>query len=200
VRHQRRLGVPILDVTPRIMHQLANVEDPQGIGVVVRQRWEPIDGVTTGSELCWIALQKVRSPGNLGTILRTSAAVGGAGIILLGSEVDPYAPAVVRATMGALYAQRLVRTTPAELAQWKQRHGGMLVGTSPTARADYHALAYRAPTILLMGDERKGLTPELIALCDRVVRIPMVGDSDSLNLGVATGVMLYELFNQRRAP
>ncbi|SRR5579871_84385 len=200
VRQQRQLGVPVLDVTPHVMHQLAFVEDPQGIGAVVRQHWEALAGLTLRSELCWIALQTVRSVGNLGTILRTSDAVGGAGVILLGNDIDPYDPAAVRPTMGALYSQRLVRTTVAEFVRWKHQQRCMLVGTSPGAPTDYRALAYRPPTILLMGEERKGLTPELQALCDHLVRIPMVGESDSLNLGVATGVMLYELFNQHRSP
>jgi len=84
------------------------------------------------------------------------------------------------------------------LEAWKRQRHCLLVGTSPTAPTDYQARAYQAPTVLLMGDERKGLTPDLIALCDELVRIPMVGGSDSLNLGIATGIMLYELFNQRR--
>src|SRR5690348_2857532 len=100
--------------------------------------------------------------------------------------------------MGALYAQQLVRTTPAALKEWKRRYGCLLVGTSPTAPTDYQARAYHSPTILLMGEERKGLPLDLMSLCDDLVRIPMVGATDSLNLGVATGVMLYELFNQRR--
>ncbi|HEV2458740.1 MAG TPA: TrmH family RNA methyltransferase, partial [Ktedonobacterales bacterium] len=136
VRRQRQLGVPILQVTPRIMHQLTLVNDPQGIGAVVRQHWEALAHITPGEELCWIALHMVRSAGNLGTILRTSDAVGGAGVILLGNAVDPYDPATVRATMGSLYSQRLVRTTPAAFARWKPRHGCLLVGTAPDAPTD----------------------------------------------------------------
>jgi TrmH family RNA methyltransferase len=198
VRQQRQLGVPILDATPTVLHQLTTVDDPQGIGTVVRQRWERLEHITPGTELCWLALQTVRSVGNLGTILRTAAAVGCAGLFVLGNRVDPYEPAAVRATMGAFYAQRFVRTTPTALAQWTRRHDCLLVGTSPPAPTDYQARAYHAPTILLMGEERKGLPSDLVALCDDLVRIPMVVGSDSLNLGVATGVMLYELFNQRR--
>jgi TrmH family RNA methyltransferase len=198
VRQQRQLGVPILDVTPAVLHQLTAVENPQGIGAIVRQRWEPLERITPGAELCWIALHAVHSAGNLGTILRTAVAVGNAGLFVLGDDVDPYDPAAVRATMGALYAQRLVRTTAPALEEWKRRHRLLLVGTSPTAPTDYQTRAYHAPTILLMGEERKGLPASLTALCDDLVRIPMVGGSDSLNLGVATGIMLYELFNQRR--
>jgi TrmH family RNA methyltransferase len=200
VRRQRQRGVPIIEVTPRVMHQLALVDDQQGIGAVVRQRWEALRHITPSDELCWIALQVVRSAGNLGTILRTSDAVGGAGVILLGNAVDPHDPASVRATMGSLYTQRLVRTTLAEFGRWKLHHRCLLIGTSPNAPTDYHALSYRPPAILLMGEERRGLPSDLQALCDHVVRIPMVGSSESLNLGVATGVMLYELFNQRRSP
>jgi TrmH family RNA methyltransferase len=198
VRQQRHLGVPILDVSPSVLLELTAVDDPQGIGAVVRQRWERLEQITPGDELCWLGLQTVRSAGNLGTILRTAAAVGSAGLFVLGNQVDPYDPAAVRATMGSLYAQQLVRTTPDALDEWKRRHHCLLVGTSPTAPTDYQARAYHAPTILLMGEERKGLPSDLMARCDDVVRIPMVDDSDSLNLGVATGVMLYELFNQRR--
>jgi RNA methyltransferase, TrmH family len=139
----------------------------------------------------------VRSPGNLGTILRTCEAVGGAGAILIGDGIDPYDPATVRATMGAVFSQRFVRTGFRELVGWKRQTGIRLVGTSPLAVKNYRAGDYRGPLILYMGSERKGMSPEHQALCDEMVRIPMVGRADSLNIAVATGVMLYEVFHQR---
>lgn len=199
VRRQRRAGTPVLEVTPDVLYSLALVDDPQGLGAVVRQRWEPLSHVAPGDELCWLVHDVVRSPGNLGAILRTSEAVGGAGVILLGDAIDPYDPAVARSTMGTVFAQRFVRTGVDDFVRWRRTHGYYLAGTSPAAATDYHEMAYPAPTLLLMGGERKGLSPELRELCDTLVRIPMVGDVDSLNLAVATGVMLYELFNQRRS-
>src|SRR5207244_9630597 len=79
------------------------------------------------------------------------------------------------------------------------RHRGLLVGTSPSAAMEYQAVRYRSPVLLFMGGEREGLSQEHQALCDVMVKIPMVGGCDSLNLAIATGVMLYEVFNQRRA-
>jgi TrmH family RNA methyltransferase len=194
-----RAGVPTLEATPEVLYSLALVDDPQGIGAVVRQRWQPLERVKLGGKLCWIAHETVQSPGNLGSIIRTSDAVGGAGIIVLGDTTDPYDPATVRAGMGATFSQRFVRTTPDGLARWKEQHKWLLVGTSPTATTDYREVDYTsAPVILLMGSERKGLTPQLQSICDVMARIPMVGESDSLNISVATGVMLYEVFNQRR--
>ncbi len=100
--------------------------------------------------------------------------------------------------MGSLFAQRFVRTTLTEFIAWKQQHQCTLVGTSPATPADYHTVRYRPPVLLFMGWEREGLGRDDQALCDLMVRIPMVGGCDSLNLAIATGVMLYELFNQRR--
>jgi TrmH family RNA methyltransferase len=199
VRTLRSQGVPCLEVTPEVFRTLSRREGPQGLGAVVRQRWEPLSSVRPAGELCWVALEGAQDPGNVGTILRTSDAVGGAGVILLGPTTDPYDPAALRASMGAVFSQRLVRANPAQFARWKGLHGYRVVGTSGTASTDYLAVAYRPPVVLLMGSERLGLSAAQQAACDVTVRIPMVGRSDSLNLAVATGVMLYEVFNQRRA-
>ncbi len=198
VQAQQRAGVPTLEVTAEVFQSLSAREGPQGLGAVLQQRWETLDHVQPGNELGWVALDAVQDPGNLGTILRTSDAVGCAGVILLDHTTDPYDPAAVRASMGAIFAQRLVRASFAEFAVWKQRHTVMVVGTSGAALHDYQAVKYVPPLVLLMGSERLGLAAEQQAVCDLMVRIPMVGRSDSLNLAVATGVMLYEVFNQQR--
>lgn len=173
---------------------LARVHEPRGIGAVVRQRWTPLADARPAG--CWVALETVQSPGNLGAIIRTGEAVGAAGLILIGDAVDPYDPACVRATMGSLFAQRLVRTSAEKLRAWAGQHGVLMAGTSPDAAVDYRAVAYRPPVVLLMGWERRGLSAEGQSLCDVMVRIPMAGRTDSLNLAVATGVMLYEIFSQ----
>lgn len=198
VREQTSRGIPVLEVSRPVMERLSLVEDSQGVGAVVCQRWLRLTNIKPQEELCWIATETIRSPGNLGTILRTSEAVGGAGVILLGDTTDPYDPVTVRATMGAMFSQRLVRSSNEEMRYWKRRHQYLLVGTSPTATRDYQQANYNVPVILLIGEERKGLSAELQAMCDLVVRIPMVGESDSLNVAMATSVMLYEVFNQRR--
>jgi TrmH family RNA methyltransferase len=198
-RRLQGTGTSTLEITPEIMHSIAWANDPQGIGAVVRQKWLPLERVKLGGKLCWLATDAIQSPGNLGTILRTSDAVGAAGIILLGEATDPYDPATVRATMGAMFSQRLVRTTPEELARWKEPRQWQIVGTSPHATLDYQEVQYGdTPTILLVGNEQKGLSEQLQAMCDFVVSIPIVSRSDSLNVAVATSIMLYEVFNQKR--
>lgn len=199
VKQARIAGTPCLRLSPEVYHHLSQAEEPQGVAAIVKQRWQPLDQIRPGSGLCWLALEKIRSGGNLGTIIRTSDAVGGAGILLLGDCADPYDPTTVRASMGAVFAQQFVRATVSEFLAWKARRHIPVVGTALNALCDYHSVSYPRPSLLLMGCEKRGLSPELQTACDLLVKIPMVGRSDSLNLGVATGVMLYELFHQRRA-
>lgn len=192
----RRSGTALLNVSSEVFHSLSLAEEPQGIGVVARQQWEPLERLPPGTGLCWVALASVRSLGNLGTILRTCDAVGAAGLILLDAGVDPYDPTVTRASMGSLFAVQLARATFADLVRWTKWHDALLVGTASGAVSEYQTVEYPPPVVLLMGPERHGLSRGEQKACDHVVRIPMVGGADSLNL--ATGVLLYEVFNQRR--
>lgn len=194
--HRLRADVACVEVTAELFHLLAGREDVQGLGAVVRQRWTPLERLAPAGR-CLVALDSVQYPGNLGTILRTSEAAGGAGLVLLGRTADPYDPTAVRASTGAIFAQRLARATPAALGAWALRNGALVVGTSPAARLDYREAHYRAPLVLAMGGEAHGLSDEARAVCDTLVRIPMVGAADSLNLAVATGLMLYEAYRQR---
>lgn len=199
IAEQHAQGVACLETTADVFRSFSVKDGPQGIGAVLHQRWETLDTLRLEHELCWIALDAAQDPGNIGTILRTGDAVGSAGLLLLGHCADPYDSGALRASMGAIFSQRLIKASFAEFAAWKQQHGYTVVGTSGAAPLDYRQATYTRPTVLLMGSEREGLSPEQQAVCDTVVNIPMVGRSDSLNLAVATGIVLYELYYQSAA-
>lgn len=198
VERQAEAGAPVLEVTPAVFESISAKEGPQGLAAVVRQRWSVLDSLKADAGLCWIALDAAQDPGNIGTIMRTADAVGAAGLILLGASADPHDPEAVRASMGALFSLALARSSWDVLAAWARANGAALVGTSDKGASDYQAIRYPAPRVLVMGSEREGLRPDQQAACDVMARIPMVGHSDSLNLAVATAVMLYEFFNQAR--
>ena len=191
-----RSGLPTLSVSPEVLQALAEREDAQGIGAVVRQRWERLSEVQPDRGLGWVALDRIQYPGNLGTILRACDAVGMNGVILLGETSDPYDPLAVRASMGALFYQRLVRARYEEFLAWKTRHRLPVIGTSPAAELDYRQLTFPVPCVLLMGCESVGLSEEQRMACDQVARIPMAGQCDSLNVALATGILLYALYHQ----
>lgn len=190
-------GTPRLEVSAAVFATLSSKQGPQGIGAVVRQQWMSLADIRMDG-LGWVALDCVQDPGNLGSVLRTTDAVGASGVILLGHTTDPYDPTAIRASMGAIFSQRLVRTDFDTLAAWKRAGGHPLIGTSDSAEALYDSVAYPLPAVLLMGSEQHGLSENEQGACDLVARIPMAGRSDSLNLAVATGVMLYELYRQER--
>jgi RNA methyltransferase, TrmH family len=198
VTNQQNAGRAVIEVSGEVFQRLSLKEGPQGLAAVVRQEWQDLADVRVEAGQTWVALDAVADPGNLGTILRTHDAVGGQGVILLDQSTDPYDLSAVRASMGALFTQRLVRASFAEFVDWKQRVEVALVGTSGAAVQDYHTYQYPDGLVLLMGSERQGLQAHHLAVCDALVSIPMQGKSDSLNLAVATAVVLYEILNQRR--
>ena len=195
---ESRAAIPRLEVTAKVLNSISPKDGHQGIAAVVRQRWERLENVRLGDELCWVALDRIDHPGSLGTILRVSDSVGGRGVILIGESSDPYDPTAVRASLGAVFSQRLVRTTFDEFAAWKREQGAFVLGTSPEAGTDYQAVEYQPPLVVLMGS-RLGLPGEEQAICDMMVRIPMVGRVDSHHVAVAVALVLYEVFDQQRA-
>ena len=188
-----------MEVTAAVFDSLSFREEGHSIGAVVQQHWETLGPDTVGRR-CWVALHDVQHPGNLGTIIRTVDAIGGDGVLLSGRSTDPYNPVAVRGTLGSIFTQRLVSADRAELAKWSKSSGCMVVGASPDGNFDYREADYASrPVLLLLGNERRGLAADQLALCDTVVRIPMGGYVESLNLAVAAALILYEVLRQNEA-
>lgn len=194
---QQQAGVTCLPTSPEVFALLAEKDNPQGLLALVRQpQWE-LAALDPHNFPWGVALVAPQDPGNLGTILRTLDAVGASGLLLLESSVDLTHPAVVRASMGALFWHPVASASFAEFAAWSHRHGYHVYGTSAHAAIDYREMpGYAWPRILLLGSERQGLTPEQMHLCETVVRLPMRGRATSLNLAVAAGVMLYAMLER----
>jgi RNA methyltransferase, TrmH family len=195
---QLNLGMDLLEVSEDVFKSISNKDGPQGLAAVVRQDWTDLATVQLTKDDLWVALDSVADPGNLGTILRTVDAVGGNGVFLLDHCTDPYDATAIRASMGALFTNRFVKASFEDFSAWAGENGYRIVGTSDKGDTDYQEIDYPDPMILLMGSERQGLSQPGVSLCEKMVRIPMAGSSDSLNLAVATGVVLYEIFNQKR--
>lgn len=187
-----------IEVSAEIYEKIAHKQGPQGIGALVRQNCRTLETLAVQPGDLWIALDRVADPGNLGTIMRTADAVGCRGVFLLGDSTDPYDPTAVKASMGAIFSLELVQCSWHAFHNWQLQQAVTVIGTSDHASVTYNEASYGRPIILLMGSERHGLTDEMMAACHQMVKIPMVGRGDSLNLAVATAVIVYEIFNQTR--
>lgn len=183
----------VLEVSPAALEKVSRRDNPQTVVGVFEQRFTELEALEPASASCWVALEQVRDPGNLGTIVRTADAAGCGGVILVGDCVDPFGVEAVRATMGSIFAVPIARATREAFLAWREGWPGSVVGTHLRATHGHADAPYRAPTLLLMGAEQAGLSDPLAAACDLLVKIPMRGRADSLNLSVATGIMIYEV-------
>jgi len=177
------------EVSAVVLESIAEKEHPQGIVAIAKQRHPTLSMIVpTG---CGTALVCPQDPGNVGTVLRTLDAIGGSALYLLDGGVDPYHPTAVRASVGALFAIPVVEAGFEEFLDWRRRHGINLVGTSARSKTDYREATPKAPWILLLGSEQKGLSESQKRSCDITVSLPMHGHATSLNLAVAAGILLF---------
>lgn len=200
IRMAARSGVPVTQLQPEEFRQVSTTPHASGVGAIVRQHWTPLERANPLAGLCWLAVGALRSPGNLGTILRTAHAAGAAGLVVMDRSLDVFRPEVVRASMGSVFALQLVRASPKQLASWCHQAGSTVVGTSPTGQGHYCQVPVASPLVVLVGEERGGLTAQQLAVTTHVVRIPMAAGADSLNVAVATGVVLFDLLRRRQGP
>ncbi len=175
-------------VTDKVMAELSGQNNPHDVLAVFKQRYQP----HPSKDGLWLALDEVRDPGNMGTIIRTADAVDVKGIILVGDCCDPYSPECVRASTGSIFAVTLVRMTSAGILDFTKAWPGDVVGTSGAARSDFRK-EYLHPVLLAMGSESRGLSAELSRSCTQLVKIPMKDGVESLNVATAAGLMLYQV-------
>ena len=186
-------GGLVLEVSEKVIASITRRDNPQMVVGVFDQRWRQLRDVKPTTGETWVALDRVRDPGNLGTIIRTADAAGASGVILVGETTDPFSLETVRATMGSVFAVPVVKATPEEFLAWKKTAGVSVVATHLAGAVDYRTIDYKKkPVVLLMGNEQSGLPDVLAKEADALARIPQAGRADSLNLAVATAVMLFE--------
>jgi TrmH family RNA methyltransferase len=191
-------GGDVLEVPTAVLQKIARRDNPQTVLGVFSQRFASLAAI--GRDGVWVALDRVRDPGNLGTIVRTVDAAGLAGVALVGACVDPFAVETVRATMGSIFSVPVARASEEAFISHAKGHGLRLVGTHLSASLDYRAGDYREPLVLLLGNEQQGLTDRLAAACDALLHIPMRGRADSLNLAVSAGILIYEALRTQPPP
>ncbi|MBA4047683.1 MAG: RNA methyltransferase, partial [Sphingomonas sp.] len=184
-------GGEAVETTSDILAKLSGKDNPQAVVGVFEEFDVALAAIDRAASPLWLVAERLRDPGNLGTMLRTADAVGAGGLILIGQCVDPFSMEAVRASMGALFTVAVAQAEWDEFLPWLRTGPGQLVGLSLDTDTDYRAASYAAPCFLLTGNEAQGLPPDYAAACDLRVKIPMRGKADSLNAAVATAIMAY---------
>lgn len=193
VRNALQAGAEVLEVSAKVLEKLSSKSNPQSMLAVYSQRWGNLSEIFPTSKNVYLVLEQVRDPGNLGTIIRTADAVGTACIFLVGHCCDPYSRECVRASMGSIFNMPLVAAETEDFLKWAEAFPGDMVASMLTAQQDFRDMRYNTPCLLLMGNESSGLTKKMSDISRKKVKIPMQGNLDSLNLAVATALMLYQI-------
>ena len=187
-------------VTEDVMKAMADTQTPQGILALVRQPELALSDVWKGENPHIILLETLQDPGNLGTILRAGEGAGITGVIMNRETADIFNPKVIRSTMGSIYRVPFVYTDSLEDAAREVKNRGIrLYAAHLKGARSYDCEDYRSGCGFLIGNEARGLTEEAASLADCRIKIPMLGQVESLNAAVAASVLMYETARQRRS-
>lgn len=182
--------------TRDLLHRLTGKDNPGAVAAAYAMPDTGLAQIDRRSAPMWVVAENLRDPGNLGTMLRTCDATGAGGVILIDQCCDPFSLEAVRASMGALFTRQVAQASAADFYAWLGTDGALVGATLGDGSVDYRAYRFAAPSFIYMGNEQAGLTAEATARCDALVRMPMKGTADSLNVAVATGVLLYQALAQ----
>jgi TrmH family RNA methyltransferase len=193
-------GAPLVAATPAVLDALSERDASQGIVAVAARPHAALSAIpATGAPLV-LALHEPQDPGNIGTIARTADGAGAVALVIFGARAaDPFDPKAIRASMGSLFALPVIEVRGiAEALAGLRGRGLRLVGAAGAGAIDLWDAPLTGPTAILLGNERAGLPAEALAACDAIVRIPMHGHADSLNVAAAAAICAFEAVRQRR--
>ena len=186
-------------VTDSVFAAMSDTKTPQGVMVLVKQQEKTTEDLFRMPDQCFLVLESIQDPGNLGTMLRAGEGAGLTGIIADRGTADVYNPKVIRSTMGSIFRVPVVYTDDIREAVRKMKREGVRVFAAHLrGNLNYDKENYLGPSAFLIGNEAAGLTEETAELADALVKIPMLGAVESLNAAVAASVLMYELSRQRR--
>ena len=196
IQEIKETKIPLYSTLPDIMISIGEKKHSSRMIAVVENNIKTLDELDP-NQMNWIvALDEPQDPGNVGTILRTIDAVGADALILLGNHVDPTHPSAIRASMGVIFRIPIFSGNFDEFVK-KIHPEFSIIGTSAKASEFAVNAKYPKKMALLMGSEREGLSLSQKDICDQFIKLPMQGSASSLNLSVATGVILYQIYDQR---
>lgn len=186
-------------VADNIFAKMSDTKTPQGVLALLRMQRKRLAEVLAEGASCFLAVESLQDPGNLGTMLRAGEGAGLSAILANRGTVDIYNPKVIRATMGSIFRVPVVYVDDFREALLQlKREGIRLYAAALQASVPYDSIEYPEKTAFFIGNEAAGLTAEMIAIADQSIHIPMLGQVESLNAAVAASVLLYERARQRR--
>ena len=193
-------GSELIETTEHILSKLSDTETPQGVTAVVSYKGYDLADISLRDNPLIVVCDGIRDPGNLGTIIRTSDAAGADAVILLPGTCDFLASKVVRASAGSIFSIPVLPAGPDAMIQWLREKSIKLVIADARASETVYEADLRKRLAFVLGNEARGVSEVVRAKGDLLLRIPIMGSAESLNVGVSAAVFLYETVRQRTMP
>ena len=194
----RASGAHVHEVSEQVLRAVSDASTPQGIVAVAELPGSGLEDLDLSTGLI-LVLAQIRDPGNAGTLVRSASASGAGGIVFTTGSVDPFGPKTLRAAAGAIFRMPVVTKVDLEPCLDHLRGAGLaLIGADAGSESSVYDLDLTKPTAIVLGNESWGLPPEEAAALDGTAGIPMPGDVESLNVGVAGSLFLFEVARQRQ--
>jgi TrmH family RNA methyltransferase len=195
----RQVGCEIFELPEHLFEKISYRDRPDGLVAIAHQMNLGLKDLASHKiPPLFVIAESIEKPGNLGTILRSADAVGADGVIVCDRCTDIYNPNVVRASVGTLFTIPVIEAKSLETLTWLKNHKIQVVAATPSAELEYTEADLSGPLAIVVGTEQLGLTDHWMKAADIQVKIPMKGIADSLNVGAATTLLLYEALRQRR--
>ena len=198
VTRARSAGIPCCELGASAFEKVSGREGPDGL-LGVAHTWDcSLGRLAPSAAPLLLVAESVEKPGNLGALLRTADSAGCDALIICDPVTDVFNPNVVRSSQGALFSVPVAVCSSAEAVAWMQAKGIRSLATTPAATQSLWDVDYRGPSALLLGSEKDGLSDFLLGAAAERIAIPQAGLSDSLNVSMAAGIVLFEAVRQRR--
>ena len=194
----RATGAACLEVAERVLLRLVDRDGPDGVAALVRLPPRSLSDVRVDGSSRVLVSDGLELAGNVGTIIRCADGAGVAGVLVTDPAVRLDHPLVVKASMGTIFSTPVVAAPSEEALAWLRERSFTIVAADPSADVSYRAPSYAPPVAVVVGSERHGLSPFWLDAADAVVSIPMLGVADSLNVGHAAALLLYEVLSRQR--
>ena len=194
-----RAGCRAVRTVPQVFHKMAYRDRPEGLLAVAPQCHRSLADLAWSRPPLLLLAEAIEKPGNLGTMLRAADAAGADGFIVCDRCTDLFNPNVVRASIGTLFSICVAEATSSEALPWLRQRGVRILAATPHADELYTHADMVSPVAIVVGTEQYGLSEEWLTQADVRVRIPMLGQTDSLNVATASALLLYEAVRQRRS-
>jgi TrmH family RNA methyltransferase len=194
---QEGQNTDIIETSREVYNKIAYRQDTQGILAVIYAIPLSLSDLKLRNNPLFLVLETVEKPGNLGALLRTADAAGLDAVIICNPQTDIFNPNVIRSSLGCVFTVPIIATNSFEAIDWFHQHGITIYGTALTAKEYYHQSDFTGPSAIIMGSEALGLSPVWFEQCHSLIKIPMRGKIDSLNVSVSAAIVIFEALRQR---